>query len=72
MHDPASAPPGRRSACSAFLGCIVVIGYLNYPASKGHVRVNFMPWYDIVLMIVGAGCFFYYTANAMKIIQMSA
>ena len=62
---------GQEVRLSAFLGCIVVIGYLNYPASKHHVRTNFMPWYDIVLMIVGAGCFFYYTANAMKIIQMS-
>ena len=49
----------------------MVIGYLNYPASHHHVRVNYMPWYDILLMIVGAGCFFYYTANSMKIIQMS-
>ena len=62
---------GQEVRLSAFLGCIVVIGYLNYPANKHHVRTNFMPWYDIVLMIVGAGCFFYYTANAMKIIQMS-
>ena len=62
---------GQEVRLSAFLGCIVVIGYLNYPASHHHVRVNYMPWYDILLMIVGAGCFFYYTANAMKIIQMS-
>ena len=62
---------GQEVRLSAFLGCIVVIGYLNYPASKHHVRTNYMPWYDILLMIVGAGCFFYYTANAMKIIQMS-
>ena len=62
---------GQEVRLSAFLGCIVVIGYLNYPASHHHVRVNYMPWYDILLMIVGAGCFFYFTANAMKIIQMS-
>ena len=37
-----------------FVGCIVIIGFLTYPASKHHVRVNYLPWYDIVLMVVGA------------------
>lgn len=56
---------------SAFLGLIVLIGYLSYPASKHHVRPNYIPWYDILLMVVGSGCFFYYTVSAQKIIQMS-
>ena len=37
-----------------FVGCIVIIGFLTYPASKHHVKVNYLPWYDIVLMVVGA------------------
>jgi TRAP-type uncharacterized transport system fused permease subunit len=45
---------------TAFLGCVVVMGYLYYPASKHHVRPNYMPWYDVVIMVVGAACFFYY------------
>ena len=45
---------------TAFLGCIIVIGYLNYPRSKHHVNVNELPWYDIVLMVAGAAAFFYY------------
>ena len=45
---------------TAFLGCVIVMGYLYYPASKQHVRPNYMPWYDIVIMVVGAACFFYY------------
>ena len=45
---------------TAFLGLIIVIGYLTYPASKHHVRTNYIPWYDIVLMLVGSGCFFWY------------
>lgn len=56
---------------SAFLGLITLIGYLSYPASKHHVRPNYIPWYDILLMAVGSGCFFYYTVSAQKIIQMS-
>ena len=37
-----------------FLGLVLVIGYLNYPISKKHVRPNTLPWYDILLMILGA------------------
>ena len=56
---------------SAFLGLVVLLGYMTYPAKKGCMRVNYIPWYDIVLMVVGSGCFFYYTLNAMSIIQKS-
>ncbi len=54
---------------SSFIGCIVFIGYLIYPAKKGAQKVNYIPWYDIVLMIVGSASFFYYTFDAMTIIQ---
>ncbi len=56
---------------SMFLGFIVVIGFLCYPASKKHVRVNYMPWYDIVLMAAGAACFFYFAFNALSIIKIA-
>ncbi len=45
---------------TAFLGGVVIMGFLYYPASKKHVRPNYMPWYDWVIMIVGAACFFYW------------
>ena len=54
-----------------FVGCIVIIGFLTYPASKRHVRVNYLPWYDIVLMVVGAFCFFYFALNAMTLVRLS-
>ena len=54
-----------------FVGCIVIIGFLTYPASKHHVRVNYLPWYDIVLMVVGAACFFYFALNAMTLVRLS-
>lgn len=49
---------------SSFLGLVIIMGYLTYPAKKGHVKVNHMPWYDIVLMILGAAAFFYYSFRA--------
>ena len=50
---------------------IIVIGFLNYPIKKGHVRVNHIPWYDVVLMVAGAGPFLYFAANAQKILLTS-
>ena len=54
-----------------FLGLMLVIGYLNYPISKKHVRPNYIPWYDIVIMVVGAIPFFYYALNARDIIALA-
>ena len=54
-----------------FLALIIIIGYLNYPAKRGHVRVNYMPWYDIVVMVVGCLPFFYFAFNANKIVNTS-
>ena len=45
---------------TAFVALIIVMGYLTYPASKHNVRVNYIPWYDFVLMTLGAACFFWY------------
>ncbi len=54
-----------------FLGFIIIMGFLTYPAKKGHVRVNFIPWYDVVLMVLGAGAFFYFAMNAMTMIRLA-
>ena len=56
---------------SLFLAMIIVIGFLNYPIKKGHVRVNHIPWYDVALMVAGAGPFLYFAANAQKILLTS-
>ena len=54
-----------------FLGAIVVIGFLNFPVRKGAVTPNTMPWYDIALMLLGSGCFFYFAGNAKKIVLLA-
>lgn len=48
---------------TAFVGLIIIMGFLTYPASNKHVRPNFLPWYDIVIMLLGSGAFFYYCLN---------
>ncbi len=54
---------------TAILGFVVIIGYLTYPANKDKVKPNSLPWYDILIMIVGAGAFFYYCANYMSMVR---
>ena len=54
---------------TAFLGLIVIMGYLTYPASKKHVHPNRLPWYDIVIMVIGAAAFFYYCFNYSVLIK---
>lgn len=54
---------------TAFLGLIIIMGYLTYPASKKHVHVNRLPWYDIVIMVIGAAAFFYYCFNYDTLIK---
>jgi len=53
---------------TSFVAYIVFIGFLVFPAKKGVQKVNYMPWYDIVLMLAGSGAFLYYCINASKIV----
>ena len=56
-----------------FLAFVIVIGYLVYPARKnGRVKVNSIPWYDILVMCAGFGCFMYFAINAYDIIMMGS
>ncbi len=57
---------------TSFVAFIVLIGYLVFPAKKGAQRVNYIPWYDWVLMIAGCSAFLYFTCNAMTIIQQGS
>ena len=55
-----------------FMGMILLLGFLIFPARKGTSRVNYLPWYDVILMIAGSGAYFFYAANAMTVIRLSA
>ena len=54
---------------TTFVAWIVFIGILVFPAKKSHQRVNHIPWYDWMIMIVGTGAFLYFAFNAKTIIQ---
>lgn len=49
---------------ASFMALIIVMAFMLYPARKKAVKViNHIPWYDAVLGLLGATCFFYYVVN---------
>ena len=37
-----------------FVGLIIIAVFLFYPMKKGSTKVNYIPWYDIVLAVIGS------------------
>lgn len=63
----------ERIRRTTFLGFIILMVFILYPMRKGKIgKVNSLPWYDIVLGLVGSGCFFYYAINCTEIIKRSS
>jgi TRAP transporter 4TM/12TM fusion protein len=54
---------------TSFLAFVIVMGFLVFPAKKNDLRPNYLPWYDIVMMVLGTGSFLYFTFRAESIIQ---
>ncbi len=54
---------------ASFMAFIMLIGFLVFPAKKGLQKANFIPWYDILLMVGGTGAFLYYAINAETIVS---
>ena len=57
---------------TSFMACIIFMGFLVFPARKGHQKTNHMPWYDVAGMIIGTGAFMYFNIFAMDIIQQGS
>lgn len=61
----------ERVRRASFVGLIIILAYLVYPAKKGAggAKRNFVPWYDVILMVLGSGSFFYFVLNFDTIIK---
>ena len=53
-----------------FMALVIIMGYLTYPASRHHVRHNYLPWFDFVLMAVGAGCFMFFCLKYDSLVKV--
>ncbi|NLU52478.1 MAG: TRAP transporter permease [Clostridiaceae bacterium] len=55
---------------ASFVGLIIFMAFMMYPARKKTAkRLNFVPWYDILLGVVGSACYFYYVVNFSSMAQ---
>ena len=57
---------------TTFVAWIVAIGFIVFPARKGHQKVNAFPWYDALIMVLGSAAFLYFTFNAETIIMQGS
>ena len=60
----------ERARRPIFLGLVIILVFIYYPFKKGTQKVNYMPWYDVVLMVLGGICFFYYPLHLKQIVDL--
>lgn len=48
---------------ASFVAFIIFMAFTLYPAKRKSKRQNYVPWYDIILGVVGSGCFLFYVIN---------
>ena len=54
---------------ASFVGILVFLTFIVFPSRKGaHKKRNYIPWYDVILAILGGGSYFYFVFNLDKII----
>ena len=58
----------ERARRPIFLGLVILLVFIYYPLKKGSQKVNYMPWYDIALALVGSFCYFFYPLNLKAIV----
>jgi len=55
---------------ASFVGLIIFMAFMLYPARKKSAKIqNYVPWYDIVLGVIGTASFFYYVINFSSMAQ---
>lgn len=70
----------ERIRRASFLGLIIIMVFILFPARKYNPtrvgakapKVNCIPWYDMVIGLVGAACYFYCVFNSEAIISRSS
>ena len=64
--------PGEiRMERASFVGLIVLLVFVNFPATRSPKlkKINFIPWYDLILMALGTASYLYFVINYRAIIN---
>lgn len=61
---------GERERRASFVGLLLIMAFIMYPARKKNNsgKVNYIPWYDCVLGLVGAFAYFWFVFNVERIV----
>lgn len=55
---------------ASFTGLLVFLTFIVFPAQKGaRKKLNYIPWYDVILAVLGGGSYFYFVFNLQDIIS---
>lgn len=64
-------PGETRFERASFVGLIVVLIFIMFPIKKGmQDKINYIPWYDIVLGILGGISYAYFVFNFEKLMEV--
>ncbi|MBQ2960704.1 MAG: TRAP transporter permease [Oscillospiraceae bacterium] len=70
MYSTLFSVAALEKRMTGFLALVIIMGFLTYPASKHHVRHNYIPWYDFILMAVGSSCFLYFCFSYDSLVRV--
>ena len=70
MYSTLFSVAALEKRMTGFLALVIIMGFLTYPASKHHVRHNYIPWYDFILMVVGSSCFLYFCFSYDSLVRV--
>lgn len=55
---------------TSFLAVMMIAAFMLYPVRKhSRKKVNYVPWYDFVLALIGSGCYFYFAFNFRALVD---
>ncbi len=62
----------ERLRRAAFVGIVIFLVFAVFPAKKkGKKKPNYIPWYDVIIGLAGAGSYFYFVFNFRAIIEQA-
>ena len=62
---------GERERRASFVGLLILMAFVLYPLKRSEKfqKHNYIPWYDCVIGLVGAFCYFWFVFNVERIVN---
>ncbi len=60
----------QQARLGLFVGISIVLGFLIFPAKKGIQKVNYIPWYDLLIIAATAAAYLFFVLNAKAMVEL--